>query len=649
MNFNNLHIEKFLTIDTATVNLADRGLHLVQGENDADTSASSNGAGKSSLVDAICWVLFGATAREVTGDKVINRTAKKGTLVQLEMQNGATLYQVSRHRKHHTGKNSLQLKVLPVLPGGASIDMTKGTDSETQKEVERVLGCGQEMFMAAVYSGQGVMPDLPRMTDKQLKMLIEESAGLSRIERAYTVALARANANAKAVVGKKAATASVAAAVVVAEGNVAAAKSDGVDWESHRTSKVVSLKAEILDIESVRIPAAKSALAAALTPAQAAAQRTKEINAELAAFATKRTAAAEARKEQGRLDRLINRTGHEHVKGLHTKAQVAFDNAEAEMAKPCPECNKPHTPEELETFKAHLSKRLQDCLDAVRKSGAELVAAASLALAAKKTADELEQALPDVTELVAEAKRLQEPIANYSTRKTESEAAQKYLENKQADHDNAISAPNPYAPSLGRAEAQEKNCRDSAETLAVELAALEMKVKVDEILVKLFGPAGVRAQILDSVTPYLNDRTADYLSVLSDGNLNACWSTLTKSAAGELKEKFSIEVSNDEGSESFLGLSGGEKRKVQIATALALQDLVASRATNPIGLWIGDEVDDALDPAGLERLMTILERRARERGTVIVISHSDLRDWVDNVTIVRKKDGLSKVEGSLCV
>ena len=27
---------------------------------------------------------------------------------------------------------------------------------------------------------------------------------------------------------------------------------------------------------------------------------------------------------------------------------------------------------------------------------------------------------------------------------------------------------------------------------------------------------------------------------------------------------------------------------------------------------------------------------------------SDLRDWVDNVTIVRKKDGLSKVEGSLC-
>jgi DNA repair exonuclease SbcCD ATPase subunit len=62
-----------------------------------------------------------------------------------------------------------------------------------------------------------------------------------------------------------------------------------------------------------------------------------------------------------------------------------------------------------------------------------------------------------------------------------------------------------------------------------------------------------------------------------------------------------------------------------------------------------DEVDDALDPAGLERLMTLLERKARERGTVLVISHSDLKDWADQITTVRKeKQWCSIVEGSLC-
>ena len=168
-----------------------------------------------------------------------------------------------------------------------------------------------------------------------------------------------------------------------------------------------------------------------------------------------------------------------------------------------------------------------------------------------------------------------------------------------------------------------------------------------ENVAKVFGPAGVRAHILDTVTPFLNDRTADYLSALSDGNISAVWSTLSTTAKGDTKEKFNIEVENDKGGKSFKLLSGGGKRKVRLATMLALQDLVASRATKPINLWIGDEIDDALDPAGLERLMGILERKARERGTVLVISHNELRDWCDNVATVTKRGGLSTIEGAL--
>ena len=34
--------------------------------------------------------------------------------------------------------------------------------------------------------------------------------------------------------------------------------------------------------------------------------------------------------------------------------------------------------------------------------------------------------------------------------------------------------------------------------------------------------------------------------------------------------------------------------------------------------------------------MQILEEKAKERGSVFVISHNSLRDWISNVLIVKK-------------
>jgi len=111
-----------------------------------------------------------------------------------------------------------------------------------------------------------------------------------------------------------------------------------------------------------------------------------------------------------------------------------------------------------------------------------------------------------------------------------------------------------------------------------------------------------------------------------------------------LREKFAIEVDTVSGGSSFGLISGGEKRKVRIATALALQDLVAQRATKPIELLMADEIDDALDSTGLERLMMILTEKAREKGTVIIISHNDLKDWIPNVLTITKRDGYATIE-----
>ncbi|WP_326894506.1 hypothetical protein U8P73_35985 (plasmid) [Rhizobium beringeri] len=195
---------------------------------------------------------------------------------------------------------------------------------------------------------------------------------------------------------------------------------------------------------------------------------------------------------------------------------------------------------------------------------------------------------------------------------------------------------NPHQKTIDTLTKQAETVEKALIEALAKVTEQEEEVALEAEVVKIYGPAGVRATILDDVTPFLNSQTAKYLTILSDGNIEATWTTLTPDAKGNLKEKFTIDVNNTLGGDNFKAISGGEKRKVRIATALALQDLVATRATKPIELWIGDEIDDALDKSGLERLMQILEEKARERGSVFVISHNELRDHIKQVMLIEK-------------
>lgn len=648
MKFDTLKVQNFLTLRNAEVSLLDRGLHLIQGANDDDTSATSNGAGKSSLVDAICWCLFGRTARDVKGDAVVNLGAKKDCMVYLDLINGASVYRVARYRKHGTMKNALVLQLKGSDPSIMPTDLSRGTDAETQKVLEQILGCSYEVFMAAVYSGQEAMPDLPRMKDREIKQLVEEAAGLQRIEKAYEVARERGNTAKSAVEALQSRADTRAADIERAKMSLETVEDKHAGWELGRAARIEAVNARISE-EQTACDAVSGLIFTLDVPALESKTRLIAIDEKMGAHRALSDAAATADSAVRVAELAIDKRGLIQLGDLVKLHEGQIANAADEVRKPCTECGTILESMPVAEYIAHRTTHLTEAkakLEAVKtKIRAQLVELAAL----KTKAATARAAVPDVSALLAERalaqakiKEHDEALASHGRKK----------ESLRSLHDTAAlrkSEVNPDESALELARTRVTEAAASHASTLVELEAAKGKFAIAAAVVKVFGPAGVRAQILDTVTPYLNDRTADYLSAMSDGEITAVWTTLTKSSAGELKEKFSIDVDHKKGGESFAALSGGEKRKVRLATALALQDLVASRATQPIDLWIGDEIDDALDAAGLERLMTILERKARERGTVLVISHSDLRDWVDEVTIVRKT-GLwnSTVEGSLC-
>lgn len=646
MKFLSLTVENFGAIKAANIRLDDQGLVLIQGENKDDSSTLSNGAGKSTVPDALCWALYGITARGDSGDKVINRTAKRDCRVTVHITDGDHSWSISRYRKHAVEKNRVVVEQVSVATG-AIVDLTQGTDKATQEVIDKILGCTAEVFMASVYAGQEAMPNLPGMTDKQLKELIEQAAGIDRLQRAYEQARAEARQAETLLDRRKADLGLHALRLERIESEIKEFSEAHAKYENSASDKIASLLTSVkeLRLEEVGVEREIAAFDPGLNSMyKATIDALSSVAGEQATLASREASVASQGRDLVKAETLLE-TAVQAAK----KKRAEFDNVDSVLGKPCSTCGKPHTPEERDDLRKHIGEQLKAAIEDVRRLKAHVEAVKASRDEAAKAVEAFKASMKDTSQLTEELSKLKVKMDERQRVRQKLNEIQQRVKDINHQIWEIREAENPYKRQLEHRKLAIKNAQGDVDSGKEQVKAAEQEVELANMAVEVFGPAGVRAHILDTVTPFLNAKTAEYLSALSDGNLTAVWTTLGRTAKGEVREKFNIEVSSTTAGEGFSSLSGGEKRKVRLACAMALQDLVASRATKPISLFVGDEIDHALDPAGLERLMGVLEQKAKERGTVLVISHGDLTDWIRQVMVVTKKSGYSTVSGALVI
>ena len=649
MRFEQLNIQNFLTIGSAALVLDNRGLVLVQGENADDSSADSNGAGKSSIPDALCWTLYGKTARGESGNSVINSKAKKNCRVSVRVTDGSDTWMITRHRKFKGKSNRLEVELIDPTTGTVTRDLTKGTDKLTQEVVEKIIGCSYEVFAASVYAGQEAMPDLPSMTDKQLKVLVEEAAGITRLQAAHEEARSRLRDAEHTLKNTAHLCGSEEAHIrrLVDEYKANQVKKEEFDEEHHR--KLVAAKKNLKhakkDLETVM---ERSEAIHAEVPANVD-EEIKKLDAQIAGVTKENDRLNELTEELRQADyarREAERAADDRV-GKANQIKDEIKKLDEKVGEPCPTCGKAYCEEDMGDVKTRATEKLKETIEEAKKLRTAVAEANVKIGKAREALDAFKASMTDISEATIKRRQLESLKVKAEGAAENVKLYRKAVEDEERRVDEVMKETNPYIVIL---EGQKKNIEASKERIVAlreQCDALKGQIATLKDAVTVFGPAGVRAHILDTVTPYLNDRTAHYLGALSDGNITAVWNTIGETAAGELREKFNIDVKNEKGAESFGGLSGGEKRKVRLAVAMALQDLVASRATKPIELFIADEVDHALDESGLERLMNLLNEKAADRGTVLVISHNALTDWIRDTITVTKKGGQSFVEGAI--
>lgn len=599
MKLLSVEIKNFSSFVDTTINLENKGVVSVEGYYNSSPD-KSNGTGKSSLINSILWCNYGDAAKDESPDDVVNVNTSGGTSVTCNWFDEDTnvYYKISRYRGHKEYKNSLLVARSDDLSFEEATDISKGITKETQLLIDEILGANLETFKARNFMRQRDTVDIPAMTDKQLKELIEGTLNLGPIDAAYVKAKKERDRVA-GIVSSLETTKSYAVLELddlLAQGKTLKEKND--NFAAQAKEQEASLRAKLSEID-------------------AQVSDIKEFD---------RTKLNELSKRVGDLGSEIAVLKNQKDNYKRYLAVYQKELQTAEMNTSCYACG---TAIDGTTAIKIATDKIENHIKGFDLKATVLQIAT---LEGKKAQILSDISLEEIEERqVKEAMRFQWGL----------QASRSAVES-----DLKAVGYNPHQSLLEHAVGAFRTKKEQVDFLTKQIEENQAELGIMEMVVETLSPTGLRFDILETTTPYLNERTAHYLRILTNGEITAEWSTVQRLKSGALKEKFAIGVAKGK-IKGYRPLSGGQQRRVKLACFFALQDLVAQKAIKPINLLCVDEIDYALDAEGLEGLTHALNEKIKSFETILIISHNDMKNWVMNKSIVSFDGKNSTVSGVL--
>jgi DNA repair exonuclease SbcCD ATPase subunit len=181
IHLRDLTVKNFMSVGNTTqaINFDRSDLTLVLGENlDMGGDGSRNGTGKTTIINALSYALYGQALSNIRKDNLVNKTNSKHMLVSLDFGVGGQNYRIERGRKPNV------LKFYVNDEHQAAQDEAQGDSRETQEAIERVLGMSHDMFQHIVALNTYTPPFLSLKANEQ-RTIIEQLLGITLLsERA---------------------------------------------------------------------------------------------------------------------------------------------------------------------------------------------------------------------------------------------------------------------------------------------------------------------------------------------------------------------------------------------------------------------------------------------------------------------------------
>lgn len=175
-----LSVKNFMSVGNATqgIDFGRKDLTLVLGENldlGGDDSGARNGTGKTTIINALSYALYGNALTNIKKDNLINKTNAKNMLVTIDFEVGSNQYRIERGRKPNVLKfyvNSEEQE--------SKDDNAQGDSRETQHEIERLLNMSHDMFKHIVALNTYTEPFLSLKANDQ-REIIEQLLGITML------------------------------------------------------------------------------------------------------------------------------------------------------------------------------------------------------------------------------------------------------------------------------------------------------------------------------------------------------------------------------------------------------------------------------------------------------------------------------------
>lgn len=176
VKYKNITLKNFLSTGQATqaINFDQKEVTLILGENlDSGVESSRNGTGKTALMQALSYALFGTPINDIRKDNLVNRTNNKNMLVTFEFSVNGIDYKIERGRK----PNILRFYINNVQQQKDD-DTAQGENRETQQAIEKIINMSSDMFKHIVALNTYTQPFLALKNNEQ-REIIEQLLGIT--------------------------------------------------------------------------------------------------------------------------------------------------------------------------------------------------------------------------------------------------------------------------------------------------------------------------------------------------------------------------------------------------------------------------------------------------------------------------------------
>lgn len=623
-----MEVSNFGSFKSARLNLKKQGLVWINGQNNDSEGATSNGAGKTTIFKALTWGLYGESIDGEKGDGVI-RYGEKEAQVSIDIEPSWTVF---RTRKKGTTHLSLTHKDEPVV----------GNKKDLQTKINNIVGLDFKAFRNTVLYGQNDSARFadPNVKDTERKDMLHRILRTSILKGCHKLALEKAKIKKYEAIEVESQYSMAKMAVIEHSDALEDVSVKMTAWETDRNKKVHGIIEEIQELKE---------------QAKAIISDTPDIEKLQAQETRYKKAIENSERAQVKLDKAKKQA---HAMELEAERQLSnarvtkekledtLKKLERLRGEKCPLCTGSLESGAANEYKESLKKEKSEYLKQykelktahkgfmeIAKAGIEKVKKESIASARLPS---LRLKLEDIQTRIHETE-------------TTTEKAKEIIKRARLHHDKlkeVKSEMNPHREYFEQLKETDKKKKKLVEELRTKHDEIKKAHEVCQFWVRGYSGQGLPSYVLDGVMKQITDRANYYLGILSDGDITMEFSTQRelKSSKGEFKDEIDIRWVV----EGIAGYppSGGQQRKMEIATDLSLMDLAETYEGSALNLFIADEILDGLDSEGTDRVLRLLKELRSRRESIFVISHqSGMSEIFERSFCVKKNEGISVLVG----